>query len=192
MQQNVYEILYMPSIRTTLRRIPNTLRRTMRLGKQHRYKTPEDVMGFHTLEDFMYIDPSDVDGHILDEGKKGLTKEQHYALRKLLAIKRVSKDFPKGIQRDEAVNKMKQNELVKLDPHSSFNREVGKLLAEVKTDVDLEARLNALKSKSPLVSKDDAFIQDITARLNELKKPSRPRTYKGGRRRQKRSKTYKR
>ena len=168
----------MPTVRKS---ISKTVRRIVNPNK-YEYKTPDDLKYLSSENILLNIDPNKVDPEILENNSiEPLANDQRKALRKLLAIREISKSFAKGPTRDKYVAKMKAISWNELNPDSEFNREVNKVISEAKHDVeflaDMKKRLTALKSNSP----KDEFIENIKERLTELKKPISKTPRRGGR-----------
>ena len=161
-----------PSLGETLRSIPHSIsrmsrriRETVRVGKKHRYNEPNDLLGFHTMEDFLFIDPSDINPNILKNGTGNLNKEQKKALKALLHIKEISKRYEKGVKREYAINSLKQYIRNELNPNSSFNSEVNKVIKKF------------TEGLSPLSKRNsNNFTRDMEKRLAELSKGGNRRT----------------
>jgi hypothetical protein len=172
---------------TVQKSISKTVRRIVNPNK-YEYKTLDDLKYLSSENILLNIDPNKVDPEILENNLKNnpnpinpLANDQRKALRKLLAIREISKSFAKGPTRDKYVAKMKAISWNELNPDSEFNREVNKVISEAKHDVefltDMKKRLTALKSNSP----KDEFIENIKERLTELKKPISKTPRRGGR-----------
>jgi hypothetical protein len=117
------------------------------------------------MQDFLYIDPSDINPNILKKGTGDLTKEQQKALKILLHIKKISKRYEKGVEREDAIDRLKQDVRDELNPNSSFNSEVNKVIK------------NFTEGLSPLSKrKSNNFTRGIEKRLAERSKGGKRRT----------------
>jgi adenylyl- and sulfurtransferase ThiI len=89
------------------------------------------------MEDFLYIDPSVINPNILKNGPGKLNKEQRQALKALLHIKRLTKDYKKGEEKENAINRLKQDIRDELNRNSSFNIEVNKVIKKFTEGLNL-------------------------------------------------------
>jgi ribosomal protein S20 len=141
------------------------IRETVRVGKKYRYNEPNDLSAEKTMEDFLYIDPSDINPNILKNGTGDLNKEQQKALKALLHIKKISKRYEKGVEREDAIKRLKQDIRDELNPNSSFNSEVNKVIKKF------------TEGLSPLSKrKSNNFTRDMEKRIADLSKGGNRRT----------------
>ena len=125
-------------IRQLPSRVSKTVRNIGNIGRKlYKYNEPDDLSGETTMEDFLYIDPSVINPNILKNGPGKLNKEQRQALKALLHIKRLTKDYKKGEEKENAINRLKQDIRDELNRNSSFNIEVNKVIKKFTEGLNL-------------------------------------------------------
>lgn len=108
----------------TLSQVPSNIRNTVRrvVRKEYRYDKPNDLLGFHKIIDFMYLDPSDINPNILKKGTGDLSDKQQKGINILFKIKEIAERHPPE-EKEATIRRLKNNVRQRLDPNSDENRE---------------------------------------------------------------------